>query len=114
MTISARAVLQCLESERFARTRRHFTKKVRFVITLVITGRIPWPGIAKKSLIWPQSDATFFGVSEMNLARGGSWGSWCHRGDMRFFTFFQKWVFRAHETSAFEDRNLTKNPDTEK
>jgi hypothetical protein len=72
MTISARAVLQCLESERFARTRGHFTKKLRFVTTLVIFGRMPWSGIAKKSRIWPQSGATFFLVSEMNLARGGS------------------------------------------
>jgi len=47
-TYFARAVLQCLESERFARTRAHFTKKVRFVTALVITGRRPWPGIAKK------------------------------------------------------------------
>ena len=52
--------------------RRHFTKKVRLVTALVITGRRPWPGIAKKSLIWPQSGATFYLVSEMNLARGGS------------------------------------------
>ena len=68
----ARAVLQCLESERFARTRAHFTKKVRFVTALVISGRRPWPGIAFKSRIWPQSGATSFGVSEMNLARVGS------------------------------------------
>ena len=46
---SALAVVWCLESERFARTRRHFTKKVRFVTALVITGRRPWAGIAKKN-----------------------------------------------------------------
>ena len=72
-TISALAVSKCLESERFARTRRHFTKKVRFVIALVITGRRPRPGIAtKRKRIWPRSGATFVVVSRMNLARGGS------------------------------------------
>jgi hypothetical protein len=71
-TYFARAVLQCLESERFARTRAHFTKKVRFVTALVITGRRPWPGVAKKTRIWPQRGATFFLVSGMNLARKGS------------------------------------------
>ena len=71
-TYFARAVLQCLESERFARTRAHFPKELRFVTTLVITGRMPWSGIAQKTRIWPQSGATFCLVSEMNLARGGS------------------------------------------
>ena len=71
-TIFARAILQGLESERFARTRAHFTKKVRFVTGLVITGRRPWPGIAKKIRIWLLSGATFFLVLGMDLARGGS------------------------------------------
>ena len=48
MPISALAVLWCLESERFARRRRHLTNNVRFAFALVITGRRPWSGIAKK------------------------------------------------------------------
>ena len=67
----ARAVLQCLESES-ERTRAHFTKKVRFVTALAITGRRPCPGIAKQKRIWQQRGATFVVVSGMNLARKGS------------------------------------------
>ena len=71
MTISARAVLQCLESERFARTRGHFTKKLRFVTTLVIFGRMPWSDIAKELRIWPQRDATFFFGFRDESGQGG-------------------------------------------
>ena len=63
-TISALAVFKCLERERFVRTRRHFTKKVRFVTALVITGRRPRPGIAKTKRIWPQSGQHLFGFPE--------------------------------------------------
>ena len=37
------------KSDGFARTRRHFPKRTLFVIALVIFGRMPQPGIAKKN-----------------------------------------------------------------
>ena len=89
-TISALAVFKCLGSERFVRTRRHFTKKVRFVIALVTTGRRPRPGIAKKKRIWPESGATFNVVSGMNLARGGLLRELVPPGRHSFFHVFLK------------------------
>ena len=96
---------QLRKSDGFARTRRHLPKRIRFVIALVIFGRMPQPGIAQKSRIWPQRDTSFMLVSEMNLARGGFRGRWRHRGRMCFSVLFQKCAFRAHETSNFNDQN---------
>ena len=71
MTISALAVFKRLESERFVRTRRHFTKRVRFVTALVIFGRRLRPGIITKKRVWPQRGTIYFLVFRMNLAGGG-------------------------------------------
>ena len=79
---------QLRKSDGFTRTRRHLPKRIRFVIALVIFGRMPQPGIAQKNCIWPQRDASFVLVSEMNLARGGFQGSWRHRGRMCFPVLF--------------------------
>ena len=38
---------QLRKSDGFARTRRHLPERIRFVISLVIFGRRPQPGIAK-------------------------------------------------------------------
>jgi hypothetical protein len=41
----------------------------------------------------------------MNLAGAGSSGSWRNRGRTCFFPFFEKWAFRAHETTGFKSKN---------
>ena len=96
------------------RTRRVFVNKVGFVTALVVIGRGPRPGIAKKIRIWMQHGATFVLVSGIDLARGGSWGSWCHRGDIHFLSIYYKGASRVHETTVFEDQKSTETPSAEK
>ena len=60
MTTSALAVFKCLRSERFAAsTRRHFTRRVRFLTALAIDGRRPRPCITTKTRIWLQNRTIF-------------------------------------------------------
>ena len=50
------------------------------------------------------SVARIFFKSKMDLAGDGFCGRWSERGCTCFFPFFQKWVFRVHETSVFESK----------
>jgi len=98
------AIFERLEKGGFACTRRHFPKRVRFVTAVVFLNWKHQPGIAPKKRIWLQRGAYLFLKSELDLAGDGFCGRWSERGCTCFFPFFQKWVFRVHETSVFESK----------
>ena len=71
MAISTLAIFECLEKGGFACTRRHFSKRVRFVTATVFLNWKHQPGIAPKKCIWPQSGVNLFLTSRTNLAGDG-------------------------------------------
>jgi hypothetical protein len=98
------AIFECLEKGGFACTRRHFPKRVRFVTAVVFLNWKHHPGIAPKKTHLAAAWRVFFLKYKMDLAGDGFCGRWSERGCTCFFPFFQKWVFRVHETSVFESK----------